>query len=71
MSECPDCGLDAQNCDCGEYFDDEADCGMCGGEGWFFGEDLPTFSFGWHDPEKSYACPSCHGTGLRKDMTIW
>lgn len=67
---CPDCTLLWEQCGCTEDFDDEdRDCLICGGEGWVFGE-----SFGdplWYDEDEVYACKSCGGSGLRKDMTFW
>jgi hypothetical protein len=54
----------------GEDFTDDLECTMCGGEGSFFGEDLPTYDFFWHRPDRLYPCPSCNGSGARKDMTI-
>jgi hypothetical protein len=57
-----------------DYTDDEGfelSCAMCDGEGSFFGEDLPTYDPLWHDPDRTYPCPSCHGSGNRRDMTIW
>ena len=50
--------------------DAEPDCLICGGEGWVWGEDIASqYDYGWIDEEKSYPCPSCHGSGLAKDMT--
>ena len=71
MSACPDCGFSEDQCRCDEYEDDDAECSMCNGEGWFFGSDLPGYDPGWHDPDGTYHCPSCNGSGNRKDMTIW
>lgn len=51
-------------------FDDEADdCLWCGGEGYLYGDEMGDPL--WYDADESYPCPSCHGTGLRKDMTLW
>lgn len=64
---CDDCGADEFNCRCDED-DDGFDCTICGGEGEFFGEELPGFDFGWHLPDRVYPCPSCGGTGNRRDQ---
>ena len=68
---CDECECYIEDCRCGEYEDDDLECTMCDGEGWFFGSDLPGYDPLWHIPDKTYACPSCHGTGNRMDMTIW
>ena len=64
--ECSDCGYDEFNCRCDE--DDDFDCTICGGEGSFFGSELPGYDPGWHLPDKVYPCPSCQGSGNRRDQ---
>lgn len=52
-----------------DEWEEEPDCLICGGDGFVFGA-----SFGdplWYDENKVYACKSCGGSGLRKDMTYW
>ena len=49
----------------------ELECTWCGGEGYFFGEELPGFDFFWHDPCGLNLCPACRGSGLRKDQTLF
>ena len=49
-------------------FDDEWECLFCCGDGWLDGyEEDPL----WFEPGEMDRCPSCYGTGKRKDMTIW
>lgn len=64
---CPDCGLDEHDCACLDEDVDpsETDCLWCGGDGEIEGDD-PCWDLGEMIP-----CPSCHGSGLRKDMTLW
>lgn len=51
-----------------DSFDDNGDCGFCGGDGWLDGyEDDPL----WFEPGEMARCASCGGTGRAKDMTIW
>lgn len=64
--ECLDCGYDEDNCQCGDG--DEFDCTICGGEGEFFGNEIPGYDPGWHLPDRLYPCPSCGGTGNRRDQ---
>jgi hypothetical protein len=45
----------------------DEDCLVCGGEGWISGEDLG-YDYGWIDPNETYACTSCGGSGRAKDM---
>lgn len=70
-ARCGECECFLGDCRCGEYEDGDAECSMCGGEGCFFGEELPAYDPGWHIADKTYPCPSCNGTGNRRDMTIW
>lgn len=51
-----------------EAFDDEAECFICGGEGYLYGEDMGDPL--WYDADESYPCYSCGGSGLRKDMRV-
>ena len=53
------------------FMDDGFDCTWCCGEGEFWGSELPGYDPGWHDPEKLYPCPACHGTGNRKDQVLF
>jgi len=50
-------------------YDDNLECTWCGGDGVWeggrFGDP------GWYDEREFYPCPSCNGTGNRKDMTLW
>lgn len=51
---------------------DEPECMDCGGEGYVQGEDIQRYyDAGWIDPEKTYRCPNCRGSGLRKDQTVF
>jgi len=55
-------------------FDDEGfvlSCTWCGGEGEFFGNELPGYDPGWHDPERVYDCPACGGSGERRDQRLF
>ena len=55
-----------------EYDDrDDYDCSWCGGEGMFWGSELPGFDPGWHLPDELYPCPACHGTGNRRDQVLF
>ena len=42
----------------GEHF-----CEDCGGEGFVFGDDMPTYNPLWHHPDEVYPCPCCNGRG--------
>ncbi len=66
VAECPSCGYDDLNCRCDE--DDDFECSICGGEGEFFGSEIPGYDPGWHLPDRVYPCPSCNGTGNRRDQ---
>lgn len=62
MGDWFDCDYDDDN------FDDDGDCGFCGGDGWLDGyEDDPL----WFEPGEMARCASCNGSGRAKDMTIW
>jgi hypothetical protein len=51
---------------------DEPECMDCGGEGYVAGYEIEqNYDAGWIDPEKTYRCPNCRGTGLRKDQTVF
>lgn len=52
-----------------EEYDPDASCLYCGGEGYLPGEEFSDPL--WYDRNEFYPCPSCRGTGLRKDMTLW
>jgi DnaJ-class molecular chaperone len=56
-----------QECDEEDWYDelDDLDCLWCVGEGWVEGNES-----GWDDGD-CVRCPSCGGSGLRKDMTLW
>lgn len=55
-----------------EYDDrDEYECTWCSGEGSFWGNELPGYDAGWHDPDQQYPCPACHGTGNRTDQVLF
>ncbi len=51
-----------------EYDDDDVACSICNGEGEFFGSEIPGYDPGWHLPDRVYPCPSCGGTGNRRDQ---
>ena len=46
---------------------DEPDCFICCGDGYVCGETLGDPL--WYGKDEVYACTSCRGSGLRKDMT--
>ena len=48
--------------------DPDADCFICGGEGYLYGGDMGDPL--WYGEDESYPCYSCHGTGRRADMTV-
>lgn len=51
---------------------DEPDCMDCGGDGWVHGSEIADFyDYGWIDENKTYRCPNCGGSGLRKDQTTF
>ncbi len=50
---------------------DEYDCTWCCGEGEFWGNELPGYDPGWHDPERLYPCPACSGSGNRRDQRLF
>lgn len=54
-----------------EDFDCELECTYCGGDGYFYGDELPGFDWATDDPEGINDCPACFGTGLRKKQTIF
>lgn len=68
---CGDCGLDEWNCTCDDEFPEDFDCTWCGGEGEFWGNELPGYDPGWHLPDQLYPCPACKGTGNRKDQVLF
>lgn len=51
-----------------DYADAECTYWGCDG-GLVWGSDLDDPL--WYDPDRLYPCPSCHGSGLAKDMTLW
>lgn len=51
-----------------DNFDDDGDCGFCGGDGWIDGYDDDPL---WFAPGEMARCASCNGSGRAKDMTIW
>jgi len=59
---------DADPPDC-DYDDADDRCLWCGGEGEIPGDEMSDPV--WYDEDEWYPCPSCHGSGLRKDMTLW
>ena len=62
---CPECGAFDENCYCGEYEDDDAECTHCNGEGLCWNGCDPL----WYDDV--HACHACHGTGNRRDQVIF
>lgn len=71
---CPDCGWVESFCQCDEDdYDvpDDYDCSWCGGEGEFWGNELPGYDPGWHLPDQLYPCPACKGTGNRRDQVLF
>lgn len=52
-----------------DFADDE--CSFCGGDGFMVGGDMPGFDFINDDPDDIYRCPSCNGSGFKKDQTIF
>ena len=50
-----------------DYYDDidSLDCTYCGGDG-----DVENDDPLWYDGDYR-TCPSCNGSGKRKDMTLW
>ncbi len=52
-----------------EFFDPEAGCSECGGEGWISGDTM--YDPICYDPNKIYECRCCGGSGLAKDMTYF
>ena len=46
-------------------YEDSTDCLICGGDG-FVESDDPLW-----DGDDYVTCYSCHGSGARKDMTVW
>lgn len=51
-----------------EDYDPEGQCTWCGGEGFWFGDQFG--DPGWYEAAETYPCPSCRGSGLRKDMVL-
>ena len=47
---------------------DDERCYWCGGEGFIPGSEMGDPL--WYDEDESYPCPSCYGSGLRKDMVL-
>lgn len=69
---CVTCDENEDNCRCDdEDFTDELDCSWCSGEGAFWGAELPGYDPGWHLPDEMYPCPSCKGTGNRRDQVLF
>lgn len=62
---------DYEDADGPGFWADTLDCTWCGGEGSFWGQELPGYDPGWHDPDTLYPCPACHGTGDRKDQVLF
>lgn len=54
-----------------EQSDYEEECSYCGGDGFMVGADMPGFDFINDDAEDIYRCPSCKGSGDKKDQTIF
>lgn len=48
-----------------ELEDDGSECTRCCGDGYIEGDD-PLW-----DEGEFIRCPSCNGSGKRKDMTVW
>lgn len=65
--ECPECGYDETNCDCGEY-EDDWDCTHCCGDG--ICNEVPDW-IGGSCPLESHYCHACRGTGRRSDQVIF
>lgn len=54
-----------------DHPDQTGDCSWCCGDGWFIGKETPGFDHINDDPEETYPCPSCRGSGRAKDQTCW
>lgn len=68
-TELADCGYPLDECDCFNDDDDDYPCGYCCGDGAVENDD-PIQQ--WDSAGEGYIkCPSCHGSGKRKDMTLW
>jgi len=65
LGDCPACQSDRQ------WDEEEPLCSWCGGDGYFNGEDTPGFDHINDDPNETYDCPACRGSGLAKDQTLW
>jgi hypothetical protein len=60
---------DDRDDDCYDGEFDDGNCIWCDGEGFVPGEEMGDPL--WYDDNEFYRCPSCNGSGSRKDMTIW
>lgn len=71
-ARCPECGSVTSFCQCDEDYDGpDYDCSWCCGEGEFWGNELPGYDPGWHDPDTLYPCPACKGTGTRRNQVLF
>jgi hypothetical protein len=61
--ECFECTNEIEKCSCSCTYGCE--------DGYFFGTDTPGFDHINDDPEETYPCPSCNGSGLKRKMTLW
>jgi DnaJ-class molecular chaperone len=52
-----------------DIYDIDSECTFCGGEGYIMGCDGGVQL--WHGANVAYPCPACHGSGLRRDQTIF
>ena len=55
-------------------YDEEADCSICGGEGYKGCDDWIQCMSPHHvgsGPDQLCQCAACHGSGLARDQVIW
>ncbi len=52
-----------------DFFDPDAECSVCRGEGYVWGDEL--YNPLWYNVDKLYECRCCGGSGLARNMSYF